>query len=340
MRFGPLAILVVFLVFPFVAAAQLFPDGFEVPFDGIDIPETEVLFVSISPQYPVPYGKATGSLSSSEIDLTNASLTVSINGKETYKGAARAFPIPLGAAGKIVTAQVTVSYQGKSYSKTVSVQPQDVTIVIEPLSSAPPLYPGKPLVPLEGGVRVIAVANLKNASGETSGDPSSYSYLWTVDDVQKINSSGIGKSSTSVSSPFQYRGRDVSVVVKNSAGNLVGGAELSFSPSEPTMRIYENDPLLGILYDHALEESYSISGAENTLFAAPFSVSTAQGSPLVQWFLNGSQAQTGNLITLRPTGSGEGSASLSVSASVGNRTATKTLPLLFGQAKESNFFGL
>lgn len=116
---------------------------------------------------------------------------------------------------------------------------------------------------------------------------------------------------------------------------------MSLSAEHPFVRIYENDPLLGIRYDRAISGSYTISGAETTLYAAPFSLPTTGGAPFIQWFLNGSSAQTGNSITLRPTGSGEGNASLSLVASTGeSNTATANLSLEFGAEPGTNFFGL
>ena len=130
----------------------------------------------------------------------------------------------------------TISSGGASYNQILSIQPEDVALIAEPISSAPPLYPGKPLVPLEGDVRVVAVANLKNASG-VSLDPATLSYAWTVDDTQIANSSGIGKESLIVASPLQYRVRTVSVAVMSQDGVLVGGASFSLSPEEPSVRI-------------------------------------------------------------------------------------------------------
>lgn len=296
--------------------------------------------VSVSPQYPSPYSQASISLVSGTIDLANATLTATVGGKEIHKGSVRTFSVQLGKTGSITNVRTTITSGGASFNQTVSIQPQDVVLIAEPLSSAPPLYPGKSLVPLEGSVRVVAMANLKNADG-TASSPTKYSYAWTVDGVQIANSSGIGKSAIIVASPLQYRSRSVSVAVTSSDGTLVGGASTSLSAEQSSVRIYENDPLLGIRYDRALSGSYSITGAESTLYAAPFSLPTNGGAPFIQWFLNGSPAQTGNSITLRPTGSGKGNASLSLTASTGESiTATTILSLIFGTPGGTNFFGL
>lgn len=321
------------LVLPLVSSAQSFDIA---GMGGGGEPFT----VSVRPQYPAPYGKATLSLLSGSIDLANATMAISVDGKKIHDGAVRPAAIPLGRAGSVTRASITVSSGGAVYSQTVSIQPQDVVLVIEPASSVPPLYQGKPPVPLEGKVRVVAMANLANASG-TSLDPSALAYTWTVGDVRMANSSGIGKSAIVVASPLQYRASDVSVAVTSRDGSLVGGAELSFTAAEPFVRIYENDSLIGIRYGRALSGTYGIKGTESTLYAAPFGLPTTGGAPLLKWFLDGAEAQTGNSITLRPSGKGEGRASLSFVASAGAFARTSAnLSLSFGGAAGSTFFGL
>jgi len=296
--------------------------------------------VSVSPQYPAPGSNVTLSFLSSSLDLANSTLTVSVGGKNTYRGSVQPVAIPLGKAGVVTPVAVTVTGGSGKFTQSLVIQPQDVSLIAEPIASVPVLYLGKPLVPIDGSVRVVAVATLRDAGGKTL-DPATLSYSWTVDGAQIADASGIGKEAAMVASPLQYRARSVSVVVQSQTGNLVGGAALSLSPAEPWVRIYENDPLLGIRYDHALSGTYTVRGSETSLFAEPFSLSKASGASVLQWFLNGSAAQTGRSITLRPTGTGQGNASLSVTASAGSSaTATTNLSLSFGAAPSPNFFGL
>lgn len=330
MRFGLFTTLILALLLPVAVSAQ--------SLGGLG--STDSFTLSISPQYPLPYSQAIISLLSGSVDLANATVALSVAGKNIYTGAVQPVAVTLGGAGSITTIKATVTANGTNYSKTLTVQPQDVVLIAEPISSVPPLYPGKPSVPLEGSVRIVAVANLKNASGKVF-DPKALSYSWTVNGTKIANSSGIGKTTIIVASPLQYRAGTVSVSVTNQDGNLAGGAAFSLTAVGPSIRIYENDPLLGILYDHALSGRYSINGVEATLYAAPFSLPTTSGVPFIQWFLNGSIAQIGNSITLRPTGSGKGSASLSLVASSGDSAkATTNLSLIFGATSGSNFFGL
>jgi hypothetical protein len=222
----------------------------------------------------------------------------------------------------------------------VSIQPEDVALVVEPISFVPPLYPGKASVPIEGGVRVVAVANLKDAKGKASL-PSTYSYTWTVNGIRMMNDSGIGKSIIMVPVPSFNRELAISVAVTNGDGTLVGGDSASVSGVSPTLRVYESDPLLGIRFDHAISSTFTINGAESTLYAAPFSLPLTNGLPAIQWFLNDSPVQSGSVVTLRPTGSGSGTAGLSLTATAGTNTSVSAqIFLTFGAPARSNSFGL
>ena len=332
MRFGLLTAFTLSLLLPIAVSAQ--------SLGGLGDISGNPFTISASPQYPSPYSQATVSILSGSVDVINSTVTAFVGGKEIYKGSARPFSVQLGKTGSVTNVKVTVASGGASFSQTISIQPQDVVIIAEPISSAPPLYQGKSLVPIGGDVRIVAMASLKDSGGKSTS-PTTYSYAWTVDDTRIANSSGIGKSAIIVASPLQYRSRTVSVAITNANGSQVGGASLSLSAEQPSLRVYENDPLLGIRYDHALSGSYSITGSESTLYAAPFSLPTTGGAPFIQWFLNSSSVQTGNLITLRPTGSGQGSASLSLTASSGDLTPiTTVLSLIFGAKPSTNFFGL
>jgi len=302
-------------------------------------PTEDPLTVTVSPQYPQPFSTATLTFTSSSVDLANATLSVKEGASTVYTGNAGPVGIALGAPGKPVRLSVTATSDGTPYTQTVTIVPQDVALVAEPQSSAPPLYVGKPLVPQGGSTRVVAAANLRTPAGAPL-DPRALSYAWTVDDTELSAASGIGKDALVVASPLEYRASTVSVVVSSQDGAEIGGDSLTLMPEDPLVRVYENDPLRGIRFDRALSGTYAIANSESSLYAAAYSFPTDQGGPSVRWFLGGSLAQTGPLVTLRPTGSGTGSATLSVSAeSADGTSASSGLSLTFG-TNSSGIFGL
>jgi hypothetical protein len=235
-----------------------------------------------------------------------------------------------------VSAVVTLTLQGATYTQTLTLVPQEVTLIAEPLSSSHPLYLGKPLIPDGGSVRVVALANLKTAAGKRI-DPTQAVYRWSVDDTTLASASGIGKTALLVASPLQYRSRTVSVEVTSQDGSLAGGGSISLNSEQPSVDLYESDPLLGIRFDRALRTSYSLMGAEATLYATPFSFSLLK-LPTLSWTLSGALVQNGPSITLRPTGSGKGSAELILTANNDATTVTQSLNLTFGASP--NLFGL
>lgn len=300
----------------------------------------EPFTLSMTPQYPAPGSNVTITALSGNLDLANATMNVSVGGTSIYRGAVKKVEVPVGKVGALTTIKVMITSNGASYSQNISVRPEDVVLILEPLATAPPLYPGKPGEPLGGSVRVIALASFKDSAGRPL-DPAALSYAWSVDGARQAGMSGIGKSAVIVASPLQYRARTVSVVVTSQDGTLASGAVLPLLPVLPSVRIYENDPLLGIRFDRALGSSYTITGAEAPLYAALYSFPVNGGAPAVDWYLNGSPAETGPLITLRPTGKGRGGATLSLVAAIDDiARATAALSLSFGSGSSSSFFGL
>lgn len=299
--------------------------------------------ISADPRPPPAYGVVTLTPVSGDIDITGATMTVTVGGVQSYSGNAKPITITLGAAGQTAAVSVSMKTSRGTYRQTLSLTPQDVTLVAEPLSSAPPLYPGKPLVPLGGSVRVVAVADLRTGAG-VQLDPNSLSYAWVIDGTDEVGASGIGKRVLIVNSPLQYRAGTVEVTVTSPDGLRSGVASLDLAAADPTVRIYERDPLMGIRFDKALGDTYALTGSEASLYAAPFSFPTALRAPLLSWYVSGTLAQTGNLITLRPTGQGRGTASVSVTGdstgSIDAPAASASLTASYGTSGSSSLFGL
>jgi len=312
---------------PSLASAQTFGAG--TPFT-----------LSVTPDNPAPYGTVRITPIANQVDVANATMTVTANGKTVASGNAGPATITLGAAGVPITIVVRLTEAGSVYTEQVIVTPQGIVLVAEPLSSAPPLYPGKALVPLGGSVRVVAVADMRSTGGKRL-NPDTLSYAWTVDGVDFDGASGIGRKTAIVDSPLPYHSSSVVVTVISPDGLLASGASIDLVSTDPSVRIYERDPLLGIRFDRVLTSPYALPGAEATLYAGLYSFPTSLGAPSLQWFVNGILAQTARLITLRPTGSGAGTASLSVSGTSGGEAAASSdLSVTFGSSGGSTLFGL
>jgi hypothetical protein len=321
-------LLILLLLLPTIVVAQFSGEAGE-PFT-----------VVVSAEVPRSRSQVTVTPVSGEVDIANATMSVKVNGAQTYSGSAEPVPVTVGEAGKVTTIMITMKIGAKSYVETISITPQDIALVVEPLSSAHPLYPGKTLVPLEGNVRVIALADMRAANGAVL-DPTTLGYAWSVDDVRVLSGSGLGKRIIIIDSPLQYRTRTISVTVTSPDGRERGTASVVLEASEPTVRLYEHDPLAGIRFDRALSSAFAIEDGEATLNAVPFSFPTALRAPAIEWYVGNMLSETGNLITLRPAGRGVGSAKLTA-RSTGNAglSASKSITITYGATPSSGFFGL
>lgn len=299
---------------------------------------TDPITLTIDPDYPRPYQIVTVTPESSLFDLSASMVTFYVNGSVVQKGSgAESASVSVGGPGTVTTIKVVAINNGETYSKSISIRPADVALVVEPLSSTHPFYEGASLVGSEGRVRIIAIPDLRTAKGAQIPS-SSLVYTWKNGDQILQSSSGIGKNILTATAPVRYRDATITVTVTSQDSSVVGQASVYIAPIDPIMRIYENDPLLGPRYESALSNSVTLANNEDTFRAVPYFFAT---SPNITWDVNSTPSQTGKDITVRPAGNGKGTAVLTASASSGSlgQSADASVSVTFGQ-KASGFLGL
>jgi hypothetical protein len=299
------------------------------------------LTLGISPQYPRPYDTITITPSSSSFDLSGAKVTFYANGKQVAAGSGTSpTSFTLGGPGSVTTIKVTaVTAGGGSYSASQTVAPAEVDLIAEPAATSHPFYQGGLGVSSQGQVRLIAVPDLRTSSGKRLTD-SSLVYTWKLNGQELTDASGIGRSIINMTAPVHYRGATVEVIVTNPDASVVAEDHLTISPVDPIVRIYEDDPLLGVRYDQALGDNFAMTDAEDTFVAVPYNFGS---TPDFAWSVDGKQSGTDSSVTLRASGNAGGSASVSVTASLDQlfETATQAVQVAFGAAPSSTgIFGL
>lgn len=295
------------------------------------------LSLSISPEYPKPYQTIRVTPGSTLIDLSATTMKLSVNGKlvSTFSGS-ESTSVTVGGPGVKTTITVTATTGGKTYKKTLTVIPGDVALVTEPLSTAYPFYKGALLLAPEGQVRIIAIADLRTSSG-TRINPASLVYTWKFGNQTLEGDSGIGKNILTAVGPQRYRDAVISVTVTSADGAVVAQESTLLQPTDPLIRMYKTDPLLGTDFMHALAGTYSLAGKEESFRAVPFFFGAY---PSLAWTVNGQGSGTTDEVTVRTNGAA-GSASLSLSAqlSATHQSVTNTLGLSFGKGSGTNIFG-
>lgn len=315
-----------------MAAAVMFTVG-TVPvlaqFSTDENPITTIL----TPEYPRPYQTVIISPRSSLVELSSSVVTVSVNGAVIKKGSgAQGVSTTVGGPGETTTVLVTVKTpDGKTYTSKTFIHPADVALVVEPGSTAHPFYRGLTLTAPEGRVRLVAIPDLRTNTN-TPIDPATLVYTWKLGDRVLQDASGIGRSVLVASAPVRYRDADITLMVTSQNSGVVAQAQTTISPVDPLVRIYSYDPLLGPDYDRAISSTYPLDSAEGTFRAISYFFKSA---PTLEWSVSGRAQGAQRDITVRPTGSGQGSASLEVRSVLPDalQSASGRIVLRFGDTK-------
>lgn len=274
----------------------------------------EPVTFSVVPDYPKPNEIVFISTQSFSTDLNKAIFKWTVNGKIYAEGAGmKNINIKTGKAGSLTTVSVEVSTADFGVIKNdITFRPAEVTLLWQADTYVPAFYKGKALHSFNGAFKVTAIPEFFNASGKRI-NPKNLIYTWKKNGNVDGDASGFGKDSFITSQTSYLRdGEDVSVEVSSSKDNLAGSASISVAPSVPEINLYENSPLYGIIYEHALTDNLNLSSEEITLRAEPFftSVENPVGGTLnFDWTLNGASVdafQNKNEITLRKAGSTRG----------------------------------
>jgi hypothetical protein len=254
------------------------------------------------------------------IDLNRADIVWFVNGTVKQSGTgSRFFEFTAPAIGETATVEVAIlGANGVPTSRlSTTIKPAEVELLSEALTYTPPFYRGRALPTESGDVRIVALPRF--FVGNTMIDPKRLIYTWSIGPDKQNNVSGYGKS-TYIYSPVAFQvGRPVSVEVSSMDGSLKASATITIKDYAPRVVLYENNPLLGTLYNTALTQKTPLSTNEISVIAEPFFFNTAdvqKGAVSYKWYMNNTvlTEATGPTHTFRAgTQNGESSVTLSVS---------------------------
>lgn len=301
------------------------------------LPGAEELTLTFSPMYPRPYDTVTVTVGSTILDLSASTITITVNGVVIGENERKATFTMGGPGTKSVVKVVTKDVDG-THELSRTLAPAEVALVVEAQSTVPPFYKGARLVASEGPVTLIALPDFQSAPG-VKIPPSSLVYTWRFGEKILESESGIGKNILRAKAPVRYRDARITVTVTTQDRALVAQAITSVSPVDPFIRVYENDPLMGVDFAHALSKTFSMKNDEHTFRAVPYYYAAF---PKISWKLNGTDSDQDPDLTVRTTGTTKGTAILGVGASDANiiNSSETRFTIEFGQARSTGIFGL
>lgn len=214
-----------------------------------------------------------------------------VNGNLKASGVGvKSFKTTIDTIGKreIVEVRLTTD-TGEVVQRSITLSAQDVDIIWEGLSYAPPFYQGKALYAPEGSVTLVAIPNIVNKSG-VRVPISNLSYKWSVDGTILGDKSGYGKNSLFYSGSILAHETDFQVDV-TAADGTTGQGYIALYPGSAKTVLYEDDPLYGVMFNNAITDGFKLKDKEIRVSAYPYfqSANSKLASNLsYAWALNNS----------------------------------------------------
>ncbi len=300
-RLVPLALFSIFLPLLFIGAQVGTPE--DIISSGINI--------ITDPELPAPNTEVVARLDSSTTDLDQSSITWSVNGIKVASGkGVRSISLITRPEGSSTVINVTVISPDGTYYKSLTLRGNTVDLLWQGETYTPPFYKGRALWSYQSRATVVAIPHV---SGRTT---STLTFRWSKDGTVLGTSSGVGKDSLLVFDTILGLPQNITVDVMTDRNTVVASGNLTLTPIAPNLRVYENHPLLGFVFEKEVGETFNLKAREVTFSAFPFFFGTNKrlnDSLIYNWSTNGGDAKVGNEVTYR-TPDGEGKSRVEVKA--------------------------
>ncbi|HYF10262.1 MAG TPA: hypothetical protein VD967_01490 [Candidatus Paceibacterota bacterium] len=177
----------------------------------------------------------------------------------------------------------------------------------------PPFYRGKALPSSENLVTAVAYPDLSG----TSLDPAKLHYKWMRDGEVIPGYVGTGKRLASFTTSIASDETLLEVEIADPAGSYRARRAMYLKDEEPKVVIYEDNAVLGVLYNRAVGKEFTLQGAEAAFLGVPFyfSADTSRDSRLrYVWSVGGKGSSGDERLIVRTDGeSGASTIALEVS---------------------------
>lgn len=267
--------------------------------------------LSFFPTYPSPGDSVILNVSSDLMDLDSSKISWYINGVLRKETSSKSITIKTNAGGEKTNIRVVIeTSDGIIKEVSTEITPAGVDFIIEPMSYTMPFYKGKPFLIGEGVVKIVAIPDIiiEGVRIQTKD----LTFKWSKDDSVLGLNSGKGKNYVVINSAIPVRDININLQVLDDNGVILAEKSKTIILNSPKILFYENNPLYGILYNKAINDSYFLGTREELkITAKPFSFSfskdTSEEASFL-WYVNDNYvAPVGknNEITLRQTVTGQ-----------------------------------
>ncbi len=272
--------------------------------------------IDYMPVNPKPYEKVSFTLKSYSFEPDAANVSWYVNKILVKKGVGeKNYSLTLGEANKTYFVGVDVKNpDGSTYQSSIAITPHFTPLLTESVEGyTPPFYEGRSLYSEGAKVKVVAFPVVSEDG--MAINKKDLIYKWQVNTIPFTSASGLGKNTFIVRQDELEEENNVDVSVTSKTGQSGLEERVSVKPYDISPLFYLYDPLLGINFNKAYEDTISIN-KEVKLFYAPYNFAYAPGASYFNWTLNGIPITTDSdfLISLIPNVNTRGQSTLRLTA--------------------------
>lgn len=217
--------------------------------------------VSLLPEHPQPGQTIKATVSSASENVRAATIVWLLDEEiQQQKAGGVDFSFTVGGVGSSQTLVVLVkTANGQVLTKTLVIQPSEVTLLWEASTYTPPFYKGRALYSSGSSIHAEAIPNFVNTEGKKY-DSSELVYTWSKNGTVLGSESGINASTLITEGPKFFGDYILLVEVATPDGTQLARSAARIITTEPVVNIYESDPLIGIRYHEAIGSTQSFLG--------------------------------------------------------------------------------
>lgn len=227
------------------------------------------VFLSSNPAYPGPNETVTLTLTSTALDLSRSDITWVVDGRTTQGVGMTTIDISTGPLGSETSVAATAeALDGSSGGVEATIRPAQLDLIWESDSYVPPFYSGRALAGSNATIHLVALPWFKDDAGTVM--PSTIDYQWYRDDTLLKNVSGFNRTSVQLPGPPLFGSATYRVEATSFDGEIHASAEVTIAATDPSLSLYENHPLFGILFHRAIQNNSRSPEIEQTVTAVPY----------------------------------------------------------------------
>ena len=206
---------------------------------------------------------------------------------------------------------------------------QSVDLLWQGDGYVPPFYKGRVMWSQQSKITLLAIP-------QDLGNPADLNYKWVQNGTVLGSLSGVGKNTLTLSDTILSKSQTIRVEIVSEENEALAQAFTTLTPVAPTLLVYENSPLYGLLSYRDLSGTYNLKEPEVTFEVIPlfFSASDRFSSDLKYiWKTNNQEVEEKSFVIYRAPENSRGSSSVSINVNHKNKilqTANKRFTVIFG----------